>query len=78
MLGEELVPVCSPTLVEGPKGLKRLTHLRHATLIHVLPRSGQWRSWLATAGVTDIDPDRGPNFTTRPWPWRQRNWGWEW
>jgi len=62
LMAEELVPVCSPALAEGPNGIRRLDDLRHATLLHQLPRLGDWRSWLSAVGVDGVDPDRGPKF----------------
>lgn len=61
---ENVVPVCNPRLLEGPHALRRPEDLRHATLLHVLPRLGEWRAWLNAAGVTDCDPERGPKFMT--------------
>ena len=66
ILTEELVPVCSPRLLEGPHALRTPHDLRHATLIHVVPRIGQWGSWLRAAGLDDIDPERGPKFQSTP------------
>lgn len=66
VLTEELVPVCSPRLLEGPNGLRRPEDLAHATLLHALPRPGQWRNWLMAAGVTGVDPQRGLKFQTTP------------
>jgi LysR family transcriptional regulator, glycine cleavage system transcriptional activator len=64
LITDNLVPVCSPHLCEGAKGLKKPEDLRRATLLHVLPRMGEWRTWLAAAGVTGIDPEKGPKFIT--------------
>ncbi len=62
LMREELVPVCSPALLDGPNPLARPEDLRHATLLHELPRLGQWRTWLSAAGVEGIDAERGPKF----------------
>jgi len=62
LLTEELVPVCSPALLEGEAKLERPEDLRRATLIHVLPRIDQWRNWLRAAGVDGVDAERGPKF----------------
>jgi LysR family glycine cleavage system transcriptional activator len=66
LLREELVPVCSPDLLRGEAALTSPEDLRGATLIHVLIRIGQWRNWLAAAGIDDIDPERGPKFQNTP------------
>jgi LysR family glycine cleavage system transcriptional activator len=61
---EELIVVCSPALRAGPPPLRRPQDLRGRTLVHVLPRAGQWASWLAAASVTGIDTERGSTFHT--------------
>jgi LysR family glycine cleavage system transcriptional activator len=66
LFAEELIPVASPGLRVGRKRLGKPADLRHATLLHVIPRLGQWRMWLQAAGVTDIDAERGPKFHTTP------------
>ena len=66
LMSEELVPVCSPALLRGERPLKSPEDLREATLIHVLIRIGQWRNWLEAAGVTGVDPERGPKFQNTP------------
>ncbi len=66
LMSEELVPVCSPDLLRGEQPLSSPEDLRHATLIHVLIRIGQWRNWLDAAGIEDIDPERGPKFQNTP------------
>jgi LysR family glycine cleavage system transcriptional activator len=67
LLGDEVCPVCSPRLLEGPHGLRQPADLAHHTLLHSdwTTASGgwpDWRAWLATAGVTGVDADRGPRF----------------
>ena len=66
LLSEELVPVCSPELLEGERALRSPEDLRDVTLIHVLIRIGQWRNWLEAAGIEGIDPERGPKFQNTP------------
>ncbi len=60
-------PVCSPALVAGPRPLASPGDLAGHTLLHIDWRSGDdswpdWRMWLAAAGATGIDQDRGPRF----------------
>jgi LysR family glycine cleavage system transcriptional activator len=67
LLGDEVCPVCSPRLLEGPHGLRQPADLRHHTLLHsdwTTADSGwpDWQAWLATAGVTGVDAGRGPRF----------------
>ena len=59
LMREEMVPVCSPALAAGEPALKEPADLGGVTLIHSLPRLGQWRSWLSAKGVAGVDPDRG-------------------
>jgi len=61
LMTEELFPVCAPSLLGAGPPLKTPSDLKHHTLIHDHPRDG-WRMWLLAAGVTDIDPDRGPGY----------------
>lgn len=63
----DLIPVCSPGLVEQGKDLKSLYDLRHYTLLHsnyddVDSSWPDWGMWLAAAGVDDIDTSRGMFF----------------
>ena len=62
LLAEELIPICKPDLAQGELRLRCLEDLRHATLLHEIPRLGLWRSWLTAVGVVDVDAERGPKF----------------
>jgi LysR family glycine cleavage system transcriptional activator len=42
------------------------TDLSRCTLLHVLPRLGQWSNWLHVAGVSAVDAERGPKFESTP------------
>jgi LysR family glycine cleavage system transcriptional activator len=68
LMGEEVFPVCSPALIDGPHPLRTPDDLRWQTLIH--DDSGtsdetfpDWRMWLRAAGVTGVDAGRGPRFS---------------
>jgi len=68
LLTEEVFPVCAPSLLAGPKPLRRVEDLRHHTLLHDRQLGSEefslfWRHWLQDAGVADVDGDRGPGFT---------------
>ncbi|MDX6750889.1 transcriptional regulator GcvA [Geminicoccaceae bacterium 1502E] len=68
LLTEEVFPVCAPSLLNGPKPLRRLADLRHHTLLHDRQLTGEepslaWARWLRDAGLREIDPERGPGFT---------------
>jgi LysR family glycine cleavage system transcriptional activator len=56
-----LFPVCSPSLMEGKHPLREPEDLKYHTLLHDDMRV-DWESWLAAAGVKDIDPKKGPSF----------------
>lgn len=66
LMSEELVPVCSPALLKGPRALASPSDLRYTTLLHSIPRMGQWRNWLNIAGVEGVDAKRGLRFQTTP------------
>ncbi|MDF1749070.1 MAG: transcriptional regulator GcvA [Alphaproteobacteria bacterium] len=62
MMTEEVFPVCSPRLLQDPeKPLEKLEDLRHHTLLHDDIRT-DWRVWLTAAGVTGVNPDKGPRY----------------
>lgn len=61
LMTEDIFPVCSPSLLKGPHPLTQLENLEHHTLLHD-DSYGDWRTWLLAAGVTDINPARGPIF----------------
>ncbi len=60
-LTEDVFPVCSPQLLDGPNPLRTPEDLRHHTLLHDYKRD-DWTRWLLAAGVEGIDPMRGPSF----------------
>ena len=68
LLTEEVFPVCAPSLLNGPKPLRRIEDLRHHVLLHDRDLSGDepslfWRVWLRDAGVPDFPAERGPGFS---------------
>jgi LysR family transcriptional regulator, glycine cleavage system transcriptional activator len=68
LLTEEVFPVCAPSLLNGPKPLRRLSDLRHHVLLHdrQVPRTEPtltWRAWLLELGAGLDEVDRGPGFT---------------
>jgi LysR family glycine cleavage system transcriptional activator len=67
LLTNEVVPVCAPALLGGPRPLRVPQDLRHHTLLHDdTPTSDgaypNWAMWLGAAGVEGVDPSRGPRF----------------
>ncbi|MDJ0935034.1 MAG: transcriptional regulator GcvA [Kiloniellales bacterium] len=69
LLDEEIFPVCSPSLLEGPQPLKTPEDLRHHSLLHVdwtpfMKETGDWNLWLMAAGLDEVvDVSRGPRFS---------------
>ncbi len=59
LIAADLVPVCSPRLLDGPRPLATPDDLRRHTLLHQEDFQ-DWVEWLAAAGVDDIDARRGP------------------
>ncbi len=65
IMAEHCVPVCAPRYLEDHE-LRTPDDIRNCTLLHALPRIGQWRNWLEVAGVTGVDAERGPKFQSTP------------
>ncbi len=61
LVGIEVVPVCSPDYA-AKHHLQKPQDLVRAALLQSSTRSGYWRAWLATAGVSRIDPDKAMTF----------------
>jgi LysR family glycine cleavage system transcriptional activator len=55
----ELVPVCSPLLLNGTPPIRTPQDLRKHTLLHAQTRPDDWARWLTTAGVEGIDTHQG-------------------
>lgn len=60
---EDIFPVCSPVLLAGPHPLRTPADLCHHTLLHDQDLREDWRMWLLAAGVSGLDPARGPSFS---------------
>ena len=68
LMREDLFPVCSPALINGPRPVRQFSDLRHHVLLHDFDHGRGddwigWRPWLAEAGLTDIEPDHGLFFS---------------
>jgi LysR family glycine cleavage system transcriptional activator len=68
LFSQEIFPVCSPKLLEGPAPLEKPDELRRHTLLHLDwdledVTAANWRMWLLAAGIHDIDFTRGPVFS---------------
>ena len=58
----ELLPVCSPGLIEGRSEASGAEMLTRQTLLHSLARPDDWKLWLSSAGLKSIEPSRGMKF----------------
>jgi LysR family glycine cleavage system transcriptional activator len=61
LMGETVIPVCSPALKAGSRPLETPADLVHHTLLHVFwkmadDKAPRWRMWLKAAGVTNSIP----------------------
>lgn len=61
LLGADLLPIVSPALIPTNRAADP-EWLRTATLLHVTGVPDEWRHWLQTAGLSDVNPLRGPKF----------------
>lgn len=62
LFGEDLVPVCSPALRDGPEPLAAPADLARHTLLHSSDDEDDWRLWLEAAGVEGVEPYGGQWF----------------
>jgi LysR family glycine cleavage system transcriptional activator len=61
LMGEDVFPVCSPVLLDGPHPLRTPADLSYHTLIHDYFHI-DWAMWLKTAGIEGVDPHKGLTF----------------
>lgn len=61
LFGEEMIPVCSPRLLEK-QPCREARDLARLTLLHQSKRHAAWQRWFETAGVPDVDAMGGPRF----------------
>ncbi len=69
LFGQDVFPVCSPELLMGQNPLTTPADLRRHTLIHFDAPTGDpewpnWETWLSANNIDQIDPNRGPHFTS--------------
>ena len=62
LVGEMLLPVCSPRLLERGPPLTRPADLDRHVLLCSLNRPDDWPAWLRAAGVAHIDGNSGLKF----------------
>ena len=66
---DEVFPVCSPALLEGPHPLVSPEDLQWHRLLRQdwasnAPTWPDWAMWLRAAGVENVDPTQGPQFAS--------------
>ncbi|QCO16556.1 transcriptional regulator GcvA (plasmid) [Azospirillum brasilense] len=61
LMTEDIYPVCSPSLLTGPRPLRCPEDLRHHTLLHD-DYFITWGTWGEAAGIAGLDHARGPRF----------------
>ena len=67
LMSESVLPVCSPSLLEGPRAIRKPEDLKHHALLHDEspendPSCPDWTTWLAARGAVGVDSARGPRF----------------
>ena len=62
LVTEDVMPVCAPSLVKGPNGLRKAADLKRFTLLHIGSFADDWQVWLTAAGIKGIDWTRGVSF----------------
>jgi LysR family glycine cleavage system transcriptional activator len=62
LVTEDVMPVCAPSLVKGPNGLRKPADLKRFTLLHIGSFTDDWQVWLTAAGIKGIDATRGVSF----------------
>lgn len=55
LLDVELIPVCSPTMVNGMRPPSEISELSRYTLIHTLLRADFWPYWMERVGAPDLE-----------------------
>jgi LysR family glycine cleavage system transcriptional activator len=62
LMNEDMVPLCSPSLRDGPPPLAEPSQLTGQVLIHTETKFTTWPQWLHAAQVGDIRPKRVLRF----------------
>ncbi len=68
LMGETLIPVCSPEMLFRANSLRTPTDLANHTLLYIEGETSDtmwpdWQNWLNKAGISTVDSDLGPHFT---------------
>ncbi|MGL1834914.1 transcriptional regulator GcvA [Rhodocyclaceae bacterium SMB388] len=59
---ETIVPLCAPSIANGPNPIRTPEDLRHHTLIHSEVCLVSWRDWMRLHRKVPLDISRGPRF----------------
>lgn len=59
---DELIPVCSPNLLDDQQPPKSAAELAEHTLLHVIGYEEGWGFWLNQLGCHTVDPSQGIHF----------------
>ena len=59
---DELIPVCSPSLLDSQQPPKSAAELAEHTLLHVIGYEEGWGFWLNKLGCHTVDPSQGIHF----------------
>ncbi len=62
LMGEAVVPVCSPSLLEGRPEMERPQDVGKFPLLQLTTRPQGWMDWLHAVGVHGIEGLHGPRF----------------
>lgn len=64
LFDEQLTPVCSRPMLEGPVPLGEPADLQHHLLLHPTADERDWKAWLAAADVRLSNVSKGQHFET--------------
>lgn len=62
ILTEQLIPVCSPKLLQGHPPLARPEDVKRHTLLHNNPDMKEWAAWAEQNKISDLSLERGQIF----------------
>ena len=62
LMATNLVPICSPRLMQQRHPLRSASDLEHHMLLHSKARPNNWPKWLKSVGVTRVDATRGIQY----------------
>lgn len=62
ILTEQLVPVCSPSLLEKGPAIRAPEDIKAHTLLHNSPDMKEWQSWARQKGIKGLALERGQVF----------------